>query len=254
MDLKPIIISAPFGNWFNYPGATSTLGTFTLEYRGGLVYRLWRILRTLRYDRYMKGWVNRLGLPNPGIDSLCYGESYPPYCSGQNIISIHGFNKEEWESLITRLKYYRDYVELNLSCPNVGHTPGITDVQHAIMLARVYTDRLIAKLPPVRWMELAIPLYDTGIRIFHCCNTFPTPSGGLSGKTLKRLSLNAVEDIKSKWGDNVTVIGGGGVTHIEDYRDYKNAGADHVAIASVLLNPFNWCRIKRLIETYSRGK
>lgn len=32
MNLKPIIISAPFGNYCSYPGATSTLGTITLHH------------------------------------------------------------------------------------------------------------------------------------------------------------------------------------------------------------------------------
>lgn len=267
MELKPIIISAPFGNWFNYPGATSTLGTFTLKYRGGIFYRLWRMFLTLRYDRYMKGWVNRLGLPNPGIDSLSSSESikedtfFSPMYWGEEyrqyegkIVSIHGFNASDWYSLIDRLRHFRwGYIELNLSCPNVGHTPSIEEVIPAIEHPNIYRDRLIAKLPPVEWMKLAIPLYDVGIRMFHCCNTLPCPSGGLSGKTLKRYSLCAVNDIKTKWGDDVTVIGGGGVTHMEDYRDHKNAGADHVAIASVLLNPFNWSRIKRLIAEVNDG-
>ena len=29
--------------------------------------RIWKILTTMRYDRSQKGWVNKLGLPNPGI-------------------------------------------------------------------------------------------------------------------------------------------------------------------------------------------
>lgn len=240
MNLKPIIISAPFGNWCRYPGATSTLGTYTLAHRDGLLKHLWRCLLTLRYDRHAGGWVNRLGLPNPGIKALHL--AWQP----GDIVSVHGFTALEWAQLVG-LMPLNGIVELNLSCPNAGHKVPLCDVSHTIR-DHANMVEIIAKLPPVKRMHLARPLYDLGVRCFHACNTLPVLAGGLSGKALKQLSLWAVEELKDTWGDTVKVIGGGGVTHAVDYYDYRLAGADHVAIGSALLNPLNWRRIRRLIE------
>jgi len=42
------------------------------------------------------------------------------------------------------------------------------------------------------------------------------------------------------------IIGGGGITHLDDVKDYQSAGATHFAVGSVLFNPFNWRRIKAI--------
>jgi len=68
--LRPLIVSAPFGNYIQPAGCTATLGTFTALRRGGVINRAWRVLLTVRYYRRMKAWVNRIGLRNPGIDWL----------------------------------------------------------------------------------------------------------------------------------------------------------------------------------------
>lgn len=240
--LTPIIISAPFGNWCNYPGATSTLGTFTLKYRGGIAKRLWRCALTLRPYPRAGAWINRLGLPNPGIDSLGHGNY------SDKIISIHGFDADEWRLLAygtTGTGRNAGMVELNLSCPNVGHTHYVTDVRGAVRWLQEHTVGIIAKLPPVRWMNYVDPLYDMGVRHFHCFNTIPTPGGGISGKPLRHYVLWATEEITHKYSDAV-VIAGGGVTCLQDVKDYITAGADHVAIGSALLNPFRWKTIRRL--------
>jgi dihydroorotate dehydrogenase len=236
-----LIISAPFGNWLHWPGTTPTLGTFTRHHRGGLLYRLWRCLRTLRPCR--GGWVNRLGLPNPGIDSLPLD-----YYDGK-IISIHGFNEQEWLSLIKRLPCgVRGWVEFNLSCPNVG-TVDHSGAVNAAEFALAYGTPVIAKLPPVRWLGLACAMYASGVRTFHCCNTLPVPGGGLSGPALKPYSLTVVRALRQRWGDGITLIAGGGVYGMRDALDYLDAGADHVAIASVLLNPFNWHHVARIRDS-----
>ena len=57
-------ISAPFGNYVKPKGCISVTGTFTRNPQGN---RLWSVLKTLRYNRKLGGWVNKLGLPNPGL-------------------------------------------------------------------------------------------------------------------------------------------------------------------------------------------
>lgn len=241
--MRRLIISAPFGNYLQFPGTTPTLGTFTRHYRGGKFYRLWRCLLTLRYSWKMQAWRNKLGLPNPGIGSLLDTSTV------DKIVSVHGFNKEDW-GYFTSFFYPRigQMVELNLSCPNVGHQHVTNDVYWA---TNAMSDRgliVIAKLPPVRWFELAEPLYEVGVRNFHLCNTIPTPGGGLSGKPLKQYSLWAIEQFRKRWNTAVDLTGGGGITCEQDVRDYLSAGADRVAVGSMLFNPFNWKKIPRFVK------
>lgn len=183
-------------------------------------------------------------MPNPGINSLAYADA------DDKIISIYGFNEPEWIYLADHacIAVNPLAVEFNLSCPNVSHRQTISDVTRAIKIAQDHGKRVIAKLPPVRWLDLGVPLFDLGVRYFHLCNTIATPGGGLSGKVLKQYSLWAIDDFRCKWGDQVQLIGGGGITSVEDIQEYINAGADHVAIASVLINPLNWHKVKDMVS------
>jgi dihydroorotate dehydrogenase len=247
--MNRLIVSAPFGNYLSFPGVTSTIGTYTLKHRAGLLRRIWRVISTVRYSRRNQAWVNRLGLPNPGITSVT-----PEMASGK-ILSIHGFSELEWMSLAdTCCQLLPLAVELNLSCPNVT-AASMADlgrqVRRAVPFLLSREIPVIVKLPPVRWMDLALPLFEHGCRIFHCCNTIPTPAGGMSGKPLKQFSLWAIHDLRVRFHSNIMIIGGGGVTCEQDARDYLDAGADHVAIGSMLLNPFNWRKVKGILKAAS---
>ncbi len=256
LPARHVIIGAPFGNWFRSSEATSTLGTFTLRNRGHLPYRLWRCLRTLRPLRGTKGWVNKLGLPNPGLWRQL--QSKPLDFKGA-IVSIKGFNKAEWGDLaggLFNLDIMRRplAVEFNLSCPNVDGGDELKDITRIVKgllgRVRIADPSLIFKLPPVRWMDYVDPLYDMGARVFHLCNTIPVPQGGVSGYPVKPYSLWAIQEIKAKYSD-VTLIGGGGIYTVDDAEDYQRAGADHVAVASALLSPFRWGLPKAVAKNWS---
>lgn len=237
--MNKIIISAPFGNYLKFPGTTGTLGTFTLNPRSG---RLWRFLKTVRYNRRQQSWINKLRLPNPGIASVHWQEA----CA--SIVSIHGFNKHEWHELIQIAQTKTDWIELNLSCPNVQDQYSTADLEMPIRYALQLEHPVIAKLPPIKWLERGRMLFNFGIRWFHLCNTIPSPGGGISGKPLKQYSLWAIEEFRKEWGNEVKIIGGGGITNTTDVEDYRSAGADHFSIGSVLLNPWNWHKIKTWVK------
>jgi len=232
--LQKLIISAPFGNYVSHPAATPTVGTYTLRFRAGPLVRLWRAARTIRYYRRAGAWINRLGLPNPGVDSLRGAD-----LSGK-VLSVHGLAHSEWALLAEAAALLRpSALELNLSCPNVDAV-AIADAVRAYESSREgFAGPIIAKLSPVRWMDFAVPLFAAGARHFHLCNTIPTPGGGVSGKPLKPFALWAVADVKARWGGAVKVIGGGGVTGPDDARDYLAAGADRVAVGSLCFHPFH---------------
>lgn len=242
--MNRVIISAPFGNYLTFTGMTPTLGTFTLNRRGGWLRRLWKIATTVR--RREGGWVNRLGLPNPGIDSLLGKD-----CS-QKIVSVHGFDRGDWYLLSDYCRSIKPLaVELNLSCPNVG----VVSVEHAVFAAQEFMAmgfQPIAKLAPVEFVALADALFGVGVRRFHLCNSLPTKWGGLSGIPLRELSLHVVEGFRQRFGREIEIIGGGGVTCEADAIRFLDAGADRVAVGSMLFNPFNWFKVPGVVRAVER--
>lgn len=284
-QLHQLIIGAPFGNYFHYEGVTSTRGTFTAfarrtdQHRNAVcvegqatkikrVYdprdesfwwlgMLWRALRTIRYKRELGGWVNRMGLRNPGINSLLrYGAHAPrprrDY--GAAIISIYGFKNRaddyaEWNYLLHRIEHAKPAaVELNFSCPNIGLGKSILPMVVEACVVAEMANRLlkgtgiqiIAKLPPIGTMAFAEAILTKYPQfIVHLCNTVPCPYGGLSGRKIQDFSLKAINDTR-KMFPAAQIIGGGGITTVGDIDNYMQAGANHVSIASLLLNPLNW--------------
>ena len=69
-----LFISPPFGNYIYLPNTMSIKGSYTLEPRPGLLIQ--QILKTFRYSFKYKGWVNKIGLRNKGLE---YGiKNYNP--------------------------------------------------------------------------------------------------------------------------------------------------------------------------------
>jgi dihydroorotate dehydrogenase len=158
------------------------------------------------------------------------------------ILSIKGFDAREWQLLAERALHLNPLaVELNLSCPNVKEGTGyLAAVQ--VLKGKI---PLIRKLPPLGWQPLIDPDIGTW---YHCCNTLPSVRGGVSGKRLKPYSLHLIEILRRMFGSRIQIIGGGGVTTAQDVRDYHHAGADHVSVASLLLNPLAWYKVPLLQE------
>lgn len=231
--LAPLIISAPFGNYIQPGGATPTLGTFTAEERPG---RWMQVLRTVRWYPRIGAWVNKIGLRNPGIDWLVKQVAAGGIDPADKILSIHGFADDDWWKLLDAAASIRPLaVELNMSCPNIGH---INWPDQLFSRAMRCGTPVIIKLPPVNYREMARAALDAGLRAFHCCNTIPIPAGGLSGKPLKPLSIQCIGEITAMTNEPLTIIGGGGITTPQDVDDYFDAGATCVAVGTKVMNPF----------------
>lgn len=245
-SLKPLIVSAPFGNYLSLgEHATATVGTFTWERRR---WRLWRILLTVRYNPFTKAWRNKIGLRNPGLPSFVRDCDDNPSYLFNRIVSIHGFNDQEWNSLIETCGAVLkpEWVELNLSCPNVE---SVGDVARVLRYTSVLDlDRVIVKVPPtIKELERIVDrALQAGITKFHATNTMPHPKGkgGVSGAPLLAHALRAVQQIR-KMAPEATIIGGGGIQKWDHVRYFANAGADHVSIASLLFFPWRWPRWRR---------
>lgn len=236
-----LIIGAPFGNYFRYEGALSTIGTFTLHRRPG---RFRRVVQTVRYYPSLKAWVNRIGLRNPGIRSVT------DYAAGK-ILSIHGFSFEEWRLLLGWCKDGTQedaLVELNVSCPNVtDDNCGSNLALYDMAVNKLSPRSVIAKIAPIGYLDEVRTAVSCGVEWVHLCNTLPTPKGGMSGKPLMPVSVQAVRETRRMF-PNLTITGGGGITSETDIETYLNAGADHVAIASMLFFPWNWAKPRRFVK------
>ena len=235
-QLKPLIISAPFGNYIQPAGTTPTLGTFTALRRGGVLNRAWRVLLTVRYYRRMKAWVNKIGLRNPGIDWLVDKCKSGKIDVSDKLVSIHGFSPGDWYALLEKTAALKPLaIELNMSCPNVGHIAWPEDLFERAQQAGV---PIVVKIPPVNYDTMVEQAVAAGIRMLHCCNTLPNPGGGMSGKPLMAVALQCIQDLRRKpyWSE-LTVIGGGGIYEAKDVDAYAGLGVRHVALGTKLMNP-----------------
>lgn len=220
-----IFIGPPFGNYINLPETISIKGSFTLEKRDGL---LMQILKTLRYSFENKGWVNKIGLRNKGIDWAV--NNYDK----KNIYSIAILNENEIPKLLKKIPNDMN-IEINVSCPNAEKKMVNNDLDKFINNERKYC---IVKLSPITKYNLIDNFYNQGFRQFHCSNTIPIKEGGLSGQSIVPYTNNLVSYIKNKYPD-CEIIAGGGIQNYDDMTNYIEKGANHVAISTIFFNPIN---------------
>tara|TARA_Y100000022_G_scaffold86615_2_gene74661 strand:+ start:1904 stop:2602 length:699 start_codon:yes stop_codon:yes gene_type:complete len=221
-----IFINPPFSNYFSFDKTISIKGSYTLEPRTGLIMQ---VLRTLRYSFEHNGWINKIGLRNPGIDYAI--KNYKK----NSIISVAILNKEDIPKLVKKIPDDMN-IELNISCPNAEKKMITEGIENFLNKKRTWC---IIKLSPTTDMKLVDNYYKQGFRQFHCSNTYPTPTGGLSGKFLIPYSTKLISNIKSKYSDTI-VIGGGGITSNEEIEIYKKAGADHFSVSTLFFNPYKF--------------
>jgi len=232
-----IFISAPFGNYINSEQTISVHGTFTRNPRGN---RLWSVLKTLRYDRRLGGWVNKLGLPNPGLRA-----GLERHIRGE-VLSIAETKRGDFQKMNHTIPLNQS-LEINFSCPNLKKR---LPLDGASIFTKVKSrEWCIAKLSPLTdGDELEFVIEHLGFKQIHFSNTLPLPNnrGGLSGATLKPYTLELIDLVRERWGDSVTVIAGGGVQDFSGVMDYLLAGANHVSLGSVCFNPF---KLRKLLKS-----
>lgn len=229
--MKDFLISAPFGNYITHSKCTSVCGTYTLYKRGCWIKRLYRVLMTIRPIK--NGWVNNIGLQNPGIKSI--KKFYPG-----KIYSIAAIQAEEWDELIDIIQK-DSTVELNLSCPNIEQKIDIDDYQVTAYIKKFPV--VIFKLSPIKEIYNQVDrLVNLGAQYLHIANTLPTNKGGESGERLKIFSLEAIKNVKKKY-PSIKIVGGGGIYSVRDVELYKNAGADYFSLATIWFNPLKAIRL-----------
>ena len=235
--MNEIFIAAPFGNYIKPIGCIPVTGTFTLHARGNV---LWSAAKSLRYSTKHKGWMNNMGLPNPGVKVGLH-----KHIRGE-VLSIAEIERNDFKKLYNLIPSGMS-VELNLSCPNVRNLPW----DSAESFARTKEKRkwCICKVSPtVTPEDLEFLITKLGFTQIHASNTLPLQGcGGLSGQTLIPYTLDIIRLIKEEWPE-VTIIAGGGVDNFGAVYEYLNGGADLVSLGSVCFNPFKLKKILKKVE------
>lgn len=221
-------ISPPFGNYLDINHITSIKGSFTLFPRPGLISR---VIFTLRYSFINEGWINKIGLRNPGIDYAIRN-----YKDTDHIISVAILKAEEIPLLNKKIPSNMN-LELNVSCPNVSFINSSKIDQNLKVFLNDERKWCIIKLSPTVDIKLIDFYYKEGFRQFHCLNTIPVSKGGLSGKKIMEINKKIIPLVKKKYPDTY-IIAGGGITSIDDIIKYHKLGANSFSFSTVFFNPF----------------
>lgn len=239
-----IFISPPFGNYFpelffnktilSYKEykIKSIVGSFTINKRSGL---LLQIIKTLRYSKEYDGWVNKIGLRNPGIDW-----AIDKYYKRKDIItSVAIINRNDIKQLNNLIPKDMN-IEVNISCPNIDKEDDLySEIKCFLNNQREWC---IVKLPPTITFNDIDKLYDDGWRQYHCCNTLSVKEGGLSGKSIKPYTDKLTKYISETY-PNTIVVSGGGIHNYTDLCSYKKKGATHFSVSTLLFNPVKFIHL-----------
>lgn len=215
---------------------------------------------------------NAVGLRNPGMikgyeDILSLRSKH--LLNAVLNVSVSGNSVEEFITLVKKFENIADIIELNLSCPHasggygmaIGTDPEI--VYTYLKRIREITDVLIfPKLTPnvPAISEIALAAVEGGADGITAINTvgpelYIEPfsgkpilknnsgnRGGMSGRWVKETALQKISEIRTALGEDIPIIGMGGIETGEDVRNMRDAGADIVGIGSVFasVHPDNW--------------
>ena len=225
--MKKILLSPPFSNLYTNIDCTNIIGSYTLHKRPGLH----RVLTTLKPTS--TGWLNNVGLRNPGISNIRYKKD--------SILSLFLFDDNDWLSILPLIKKYNFLgIEFNISCPNVNQyyiNPSIIKEASSIW------NYISIKFPHNPHKSLLYKYFDTKA-IYHISNTKKTDRGALSGLSLVNQNLSTIKEIKA-FNSEIDIIGGGGVYNATIALEYLQAGAKYISLSTALINPF---KINKLIK------
>jgi dihydroorotate dehydrogenase (NAD+) catalytic subunit len=192
------------------------------------------------------GMLNSIGLANPGRDRFL-AENLPRLreLGAPLWISVGGFSASDYAETCALLEDVT--IELNLSCPNVEEA---AHTAHEIVAAcrESTTLPLFAKLSPANWdvAEVARAVESAGADGLSLVNTIRglkldertlEPSlgpalGGYSGPALKPIALAAVYSCRR--AVDLPIVGMGGIRTGRDVLEFVAAGANDVALGTVL--------------------
>ena len=218
---------------------------------------------------------NSVGLRNPGIDvavkeleALRNNFEMPSLLN----VSLSASSAEDFITLIKRVEHLADLVELNFSCPHASAGFGAS-IGCSLEIATEYVEKIMKAVSPSKTLvfvkltpnvdnigEIAKSVIKAGADGIVAINTvgpklYIEPhsnkpilqnkvggKGGMSGKWVFERAIECIKEIRKAIGEDVPIIGMGGVSRGEDVAKMVEAGANVVGIGSAFgtIRQQNW--------------
>ncbi len=212
-----------------------------------------------RIASFGAGYLNNVGLRNPGIDKSVKELIELKKTTKKPIIaSIVGFQLQELPILAQKIAAAKpEFIELNLSCPNVDDEAGKPIASDPLLSAIAVSEvkkvvkniPIIAKLTPnvVDIKKVAYEVEEAGVDAISAINTvgpgmlidfkrrravLGSRVGGVSGAAIKPVALRCVNDIYKTV--KVPILGMGGIETGRDALEMIMAGATLVGVGSAI--------------------
>ncbi|MEW6534737.1 MAG: dihydroorotate dehydrogenase [Candidatus Auribacterota bacterium] len=200
------------------------------------------------------GVINSVGLQNDGVQDFVEKKVIPLQSYNTTIIAnINGVQLEDYWMMAEKLEGSPvDYIEINVSCPNLkegGVEFGKSPKSIAAIVSGVRkrtTIPLMLKLTPqvTDIKEIIKAAEDNGLDIVTLINTYPAIvidintkkpvlgniRGGFSGPAVKPMAINLVWEARK--ATKLPIVGMGGVCSWQDAVEFMLAGADAVAVGT----------------------
>lgn len=229
---------------------------------GGITTKSFSILPRIGHSLpilayYKVGYINAVGLKNPGIKKAALEtRKLKKKIKKPIIASIFGGQLSEFPVLAEQIaKASPDLIELNLSCPNVDDEfgkPFATDPLLSAM-AVIEVKKVVKKIPIIAKLtpntpflgRVAFEVEKAGVDAICAINTVgpgmlinfksrkPILSnrvGGVSGQAIKPIALRCINEIHKTV--KIPIIGMGGVSNGKDVLEMIMAGATLVGMGS----------------------
>lgn len=223
------------------------------------------------------GILNAVGLQNPGVDHFIENDLH--WLKEQNtvvIANIAGNTVEEYCAMAEKLSDTEvDFVELNISCPNVK-SGGVQFGTSCESVGNITADvkkhckkPLMVKLSPnvTDIAEIAKSAEYSGADVISMINTLTgmridintkrpiirNNTGGMSGPAVFPVAVRMVWQVYN--AVNIPIVGMGGISKWQDAVEMLMAGASALQIGTVLFNdPYAPIKINDGIERYMEEK
>ncbi len=204
------------------------------------------------------GMMNAVGLSNPGIkEEIETIADFKKQCKNPLFLSIFAKNVDGYKEITEQAnKSEADFLEINISCPNVEDEfgkpfaccPGIPG--KVTKIVKSCTDKpIVVKLSPnvPNIVDIAKEIEDAGADALSMINTvgpglainietaqpiLANKVGGLSGPAIKPIAVKAVFDVYQ--AVKIPILGIGGITNGRDALEIMMAGASLVGIGTAV--------------------
>ncbi len=215
-----------------------------------------------RYVAIEGGSINSMGLPNLGYPAYVQLIPQLKHYKKPVVASLAGLHPDDFLEGAKALNAASpDLVEVNLSCPNIPGKPQIgydfEETERLLLEIRdMFSIPFGVKLPPyfdpIHHQKIAEVLQRIGVAFVTVINSIGNTLvvdpeleqvvikpkggfGGLGGRIIKPVALANVRALWKIWGDQIPIIGTGGIENGTDIFEHVLCGASAVQIGTILV-------------------